>query len=83
VQLEKSSAPFGDQLIEAAKFIGVRVKNIGGHGSDSVSLKKKSAVLSFYGKEEWLLKWLLKKLQAPKDDIPRYDLTAPLYHCFA
>jgi nucleolar pre-ribosomal-associated protein 2 len=34
--------------------------------------KKKGAV--YHGREEWLLRWLLKRFQAPKDDVPRYVL---------
>jgi len=78
VQLEKGSAPFEDQLVEAANFIGIHVKSIGRNGLDKETLKGQSMPLLFCGKEEWLLKWLLKKLQAPKDDTPRYDQRAPL-----
>ena len=73
VQLEKGSAPFEEQLVEAAKFIGIHINNIGKDHLDEDAPKKQSIRSSVYGKEEWLLKWLLKKLQAPKDDIPRYS----------
>jgi len=78
VQLEKGSAPFEDQLVEAGNFIGVHVDSIGRYDLEKETLKSQPVPVSFCGKEEWLLKWLLKKLQAPKDDIPRYCQTKPL-----
>ncbi|CAG8960652.1 hypothetical protein HYFRA_00013530 [Hymenoscyphus fraxineus] len=69
--LEKASAPFIDQLTEAAKFIGEDLEAVGRPGKDSVETEKLSKTVSYHGREEWLLRWLLKKLQAPKDGIPR------------
>lgn len=73
--MEKASAPFGEQLIEAAKFVGVDLETVGRHTEENQGQKKEKkkgkAVVS-HGREEWLLRWLLKKLQAPKDDAPRY-----------
>jgi nucleolar pre-ribosomal-associated protein 2 len=71
VLLEKASAPFEDQLQEAAKFIALDPEDIGKSNNDEEHVNKKSKTSVLYAKEEWLLKWLLKKLQAPKDDIPR------------
>ncbi|KAF4636308.1 hypothetical protein G7Y89_g1788 [Cudoniella acicularis] len=79
VELEKASAPFAEQLVEAAQFIGVDLDTICKSSSNSEQectgieeekkLKRKTAV--YHGREEWLFKWLLKKLQAEKDEVPR------------
>ncbi len=71
-QLEKQFAPFEDQLIEAAKFVGVELDTADGLLKDGSKRKKLSGAAKYHGKEEWLLKWLLKKLQAKDDDAPRY-----------
>ncbi|KAG9242736.1 Urb2/Npa2 family-domain-containing protein [Calycina marina] len=73
VQLEKSAAKFEDQLLEAAKFIGLHSNDDGRLLAGSKNAKKTSKT---YGKEEWLLRWLLKKLQAPKDEVPRRTASA-------
>ncbi|EKD14023.1 uncharacterized protein L3040_007970 [Drepanopeziza brunnea f. sp. 'multigermtubi'] len=69
--LEKQAAPFGDQLVEAAKFIGVGLDTIQKcrNGGEEGAEDRKS--VAYHGREEWLLRWLLKRLQAPKDDVPR------------
>lgn len=71
-ELEKSSAQFEDQLVEAAKFIGSELDAVSTSASRQNERKDLKKVPTSHGKEEWLLKWLLKKLQAPKDDVPRY-----------
>jgi nucleolar pre-ribosomal-associated protein 2 len=63
--LEKASVPFNDQLIEAAKFIGVHLEVIG----RSVKEFRNKAV--YHGREEWLLRWILKKLSDEKDATPQ------------
>jgi len=70
-ELEKGSAPFEDQLVEAVKFIGGGINFDGKHGFKIDDPGKQPNSAAFHGREEWLLRWLLKKLQAPKDDIPR------------
>ncbi|KAL3428237.1 Urb2/Npa2 family protein [Phlyctema vagabunda] len=71
VQLEKDSAPFNDQLAEAAKFVGEDIDHVGRDSSSEEYLSGTAKVALLHGREEWLLRWLVKKLQAPKDDIPR------------
>ncbi|KAG9239698.1 Urb2/Npa2 family-domain-containing protein [Amylocarpus encephaloides] len=71
VSLEKSRAAFEDQLLEAAKFVGIAVESL-----DTLQLEPKSKegvdeASGYYGREKWLLRWLLKKLQASKDEVPR------------
>ncbi|TAQ83921.1 hypothetical protein B7494_g7755 [Chlorociboria aeruginascens] len=68
-ELENASAPFEDQLVEAAKFIGVDLSSIGRFpdGGNNGDVKGTAS----HGREAWLLRWLLKKLQSPKDEIPR------------
>jgi len=39
---------------------------------DEVENAEKSSAAIYHGREEWLLKWLLKRLQAPGDVEPRY-----------
>lgn len=70
-ELEKNSAPFKDQLFEAAKFVGLDLED--GDGSFVQNLKSAdgSKPAIYHGREEWLLRWLLKKLQDQKDDAPR------------
>jgi nucleolar pre-ribosomal-associated protein 2 len=74
-ELEKGSAPFADQLVEAGKFIGADLDYIGRSGIETDDSEKQNAA-AFHGKEEWLLRWLLKKLQSQKDAIPRKTPTA-------
>ena len=69
-KLEKLSAPFEEQLEEAAKFVGVNLESISQYGSKASEGRKQSGAAIHYGREEWLLKWLLKRLQA--DVEPRY-----------
>jgi len=64
--LERASAPFGDQLEEAAIFIGVKLDIVGRAAVEKVGKKD-----IYHGREEWLLRWLLKKLQS-KDGVSRY-----------
>ena len=70
-ELEKCSAPFEDQLVEAAKFIGEDLNKIGGSADETYDRRAQLKPGAYHGREEWLLKWLLKKLQALKDDVPR------------
>jgi len=71
-KLEKASAPFGEQLLEAAKFIGVNIDTVGRCAKIEEGEEKKGKAAVYHGREEWLLRWLLKKLQIPKDAMPRY-----------
>lgn len=71
MELEKGSAPFGDQLSEAWKFIGIDPEHVGRSRAEGNGSDKESQGSSTHGREEWLLRWLLKKLQSPKDEIPR------------
>lgn len=66
--LEKQPAPFEDQLVEATKFIGIGLNDIG-RPADGVQEESKAVL--YHGREEWLLRWLLKRLQAPSDEVPR------------
>ncbi|TVY34122.1 Nucleolar pre-ribosomal-associated protein [Lachnellula occidentalis] len=70
-KLEKASAPFGEQLLEAAKFIGVSIETVGRGARIEEGEEKKGKAAVYHGREEWLLRWLLKKLQNPKDAVPR------------
>jgi len=69
-ELEKASAPFHDQLAEAAKFIGVDLEALG--RVTNGDFEERPEGLS-HGREEWLLRWLLKKLQS-QDNIARFVL---------
>ena len=71
-ELEKLSAPFEEQLEEAAKFVGVDLNTISGSKQDEVETSEKTSAAIYHGREEWLLKWLLKRLQTPGDVEPRY-----------
>ncbi|KAM3078579.1 hypothetical protein ACMFMG_006449 [Clarireedia jacksonii] len=74
-ELEKTSAPFSAQIQEAAKFVSHELDNV----TDTLKTQDygeivssgKYAAATTHGKEEWLLRWLLKKLQSPKDKTPR------------
>jgi nucleolar pre-ribosomal-associated protein 2 len=71
VELEKGSAPFEDQLSEAWKFIRIDPEHVGRSGEEKNGSNKEFQGSSTHGREEWLIRWLLKKLQSPKDEIPR------------
>ncbi|RDW64953.1 hypothetical protein BP6252_10604 [Coleophoma cylindrospora] len=75
VQLEKDAAPFEDQLAEAARFIGVTLDELYS-SNPGFSDGQKSTLSALHGREEWLLRWLLKKLQSPKDAIARKSASA-------
>lgn len=74
--LEKASAPFEEQIREAGKFVDIDLDKVATvldyQKYEEKAFKKKCAAGSFHGREEWLLRWLLKKLQSPKDKTPRY-----------
>lgn len=70
-KLEKGCAPFEDQLVEAAKFVGVDLDVVGRSQDDRDDTKGKCKAFTDFAKEKWVLRWLLKKLQAPKDAAPR------------
>lgn len=64
-ELEKASAPFHEQILEAARFLSVdigRITNYSGIGENDRGSGK------LHGREEWVLRWLLKKLQAAGAD---------------
>lgn len=69
-ELEKRSAPFKDQLHEAWKFIGISPGSPTQSKAEADDSKRYGGFL-YHGREEWLLRWLLKKLQSQKDKIPR------------
>jgi nucleolar pre-ribosomal-associated protein 2 len=75
--LEKASAPFETKLEEAWKFIGSE----SGHSRRPANQDAEPAVKysAFHGREEWLLRWLLKNLQSPKDASPRLDNSSVLF----
>lgn len=70
-ELEQSSAPFEEQLLEAARFVGVDLENADRSASQSLKSADGSISVAYYGREEWLMRWLLKRLQDQKDDVPR------------
>ncbi|KAH6672915.1 Urb2/Npa2 family-domain-containing protein [Halenospora varia] len=70
-KLEKASAPFADQLVEAAKFIGVDLNTLQSPADVATKTNNGDKSAIYHGREEWLLRWLLKKLQAGKDNVPR------------
>ncbi|KAM0157744.1 hypothetical protein ACHAPG_004488 [Botrytis cinerea] len=82
--LEKASAPFEEQIREAGKFVDIdldKVATVLDHQKHEEKVfKKKCAAGSFHGREEWLLRWLLKKLQSPKDKTAR--ITPSSWHLF-
>ncbi|KAH7336464.1 Urb2/Npa2 family-domain-containing protein [Rhexocercosporidium sp. MPI-PUGE-AT-0058] len=69
--LEKQAAPFEDQLVEAAKFIGLGLHTVCESAGDGIDGEEGECAILYHGREEWLLRWLLKRLQAPSDEIPR------------
>ena len=69
--LEKQDAPFEDQLVEAAKFIGLGLDTVCESAEDGVRGEEGGRAVLYHGREEWLLRWLLKKLQASSDEVPR------------
>ncbi|KAM0313387.1 hypothetical protein ACHAO8_005484 [Botrytis cinerea] len=82
--LEKASAPFEEQIREAGKFVDIdldKVATVLDHQKHEEKVfRKKCAAGSFHGREEWLLRWLLKKLQSPKDKTAR--ITPSSWHLF-
>ncbi|KAG4431343.1 hypothetical protein IFR05_013175 [Cadophora sp. M221] len=69
--LEKQAAPFEDQLVEAAKFIGLGLDRVCESAEAGSTGTEAGRAVLYHGREEWLLRWLLKRLQAPSDEIPR------------
>lgn len=64
-ELEKASAPLQDQLLEAAKFVGIEIQNLQiTHDLTAI----RSPGPNFHAREEWVLRWLLKKFQVVGDD---------------
>ncbi|EDN95368.1 hypothetical protein SS1G_11245 [Sclerotinia sclerotiorum 1980 UF-70] len=82
--LEKTSAPFEEQIREAGKFVDIDLDKVATaldyQKHEEKAFKQKCAAGSFHGREEWLLRWLLKKLQSPKDKTPR--VTPSSWHLF-
>lgn len=72
VLLEKQAAPFDDQLVEASRFIGVDLDVPRASEPNELERDGRLNAAAYHGREEWLLRWLLKRLQAPKDEVPRY-----------
>ncbi len=69
--MEKQAAPFDEQLVEAAKFVGLGLNDIRRISDDDIARDGQRNVVLYHGREEWLLRWLLKKLQGPGDEVPR------------
>ncbi|CCU77059.1 hypothetical protein BGHDH14_bghG003293000001001 [Blumeria hordei DH14] len=61
--LTKLSAPFEEQLLEAATFIGVDIEENGRLAEDGTKAKRLINIVP-YKREEWSLIWLLKNLKA-------------------
>ncbi|KAG0645375.1 Unhealthy ribosome biogenesis 2 [Hyphodiscus hymeniophilus] len=80
-ELEKNSAPFEDQLREAAKFVGLDLDDIGRSFAGKGVFSEVSGASIYHGREEWLLRWLLKRLQDPKDAAPRKFPNSWLLFC--
>jgi len=59
-------------LEEAAKFVGVELDTIGRCIQDGAEGRNVSKAAIYHGREEWLLKWLLKKLQTTTNLESRY-----------
>ncbi|KAK6585951.1 hypothetical protein PZA11_001008 [Diplocarpon coronariae] len=70
--LEKKAAPFEDQLVEAAKFIGIGLDAVKKPADDTLGRPDGQKFATYHGREEWSLRWLLKRLQAPADNVPRH-----------
>ena len=51
--------------MEAAKFVGIEIQDI--QKSDAL-ISARYTGSNFHAREEWVLRWLLKKLQAAGDD---------------
>jgi nucleolar pre-ribosomal-associated protein 2 len=45
---------------------------IGRYTQDVIEGREKPRIAIYHGREEWLLKWLLKRLHASADVEPRY-----------
>lgn len=58
------------------KFIGGDLDYIGRYGLESDDSEERPNAAAFHGREEWLLRWLLKRLQSQKEDTPRKTPTA-------
>ncbi|KUJ15450.1 uncharacterized protein LY89DRAFT_619376 [Mollisia scopiformis] len=80
--LEKEAAPFEDQLVEAANFVGTTLDEVRRLSEDECNKEKSSAKAIYHGREEWLLRWLLKKLQAPKNDVPKRTSSSWFLLCY-
>jgi nucleolar pre-ribosomal-associated protein 2 len=69
--LGKANAPFEHQLHEAMKFIGIEICQLGIGLEHATHKSERLKEVVYHGREEWLLRWLLKKMQVPEDDVPR------------
>lgn len=69
-ELEKSSLPSARQLDEAAAIAGIQISDAEGYAEVDAIRRQKS---QSYVKEEWTLRWLLKKLKSP-EFLPVYTL---------
>ncbi|KAE8452486.1 hypothetical protein EG329_000388 [Mollisiaceae sp. DMI_Dod_QoI] len=80
--LEKEAGSFEEQLSEAAKFIGTSLDGLRRFPDNESERDPSSKIVVSHGREEWLLRWLLKRLQAPKDDIPRRTPSSWWLFCY-
>ena len=71
--LDKSTAPFASQLEEARSILGIKLSTLN-HTVDQGSQRSTHSG----PREEWTLRWLLKKFEASKPEPRRYD---PLSKC--
>lgn len=60
-ELEKTAAPFHEQLVIASKYIGLEISSL-----ENPKTSNDHASKLFHGKEEWVLRWLLKRLHGEK-----------------
>lgn len=58
------------------RFIGADLEVISAYGVGKDDAEKQPNASAFHGREEWLLRWILKRLQSQKEDIPRKTPTA-------
>ncbi|KAI9835030.1 MAG: hypothetical protein M1819_002582 [Sarea resinae] len=66
IDLDKSHETFADQIDKASRILGINVDV--GYPLQNVPHGVRSAEpISFTGREEWVLRWLLSKLQTPDE----------------
>lgn len=66
LKLDSADVPFSVHLAEACKIIGFDADDVRASCRQTASLRS-----SFTPREDWVLKWLLKKLQSGSGDLER------------